>query len=157
MRVSTKCSTAVHILLMIAILSPHQKVTSETLAESVGRNPVEIRKIFSGLKRAGIIDISRGSGGSTLLKDPKDISFFDIYSAVDTLALNELIGIHENPSETCIVGRNITALLAEPYAKIGNAVRQAMTSTTLDQLLKKLREIEPMMEEMFPSNGSSGS
>jgi DNA-binding IscR family transcriptional regulator len=141
---------------MVAVLSPHKKVTSETLAESVGRNPVEIRKIFSGLKKAGIIDTSRGTGGAILLKDPKNITLFDIYSAVDPLSLNELIGIHENPSETCIVGRNITALLAEPYAKISNAVRQSMSSTTLDQLLQKLREIEPMMKEMYTSNESCG-
>lgn len=152
MRISTKCSTAIHVLLIIAILSPHERVTSETLAESVGRNPVEVRKIFGGLKKAGIIEISRGTGGAVLLKAPTEITLFDIYSAVDALSLNNLIGIHSNPSEDCLVGRNITALLAEPYAKIGNAVRQAMSTTTLDQLLQKLRVIEPMMEERFPVN-----
>jgi DNA-binding IscR family transcriptional regulator len=139
--------------MMIAILSPHEKVTSESLSVSVGRNPVEIRKIFSGLKKARIISISRGMHGTAaLLKDPKNITLLDIYSAVDAQSLNELIGIHENPSQQCFVGRNISALLAEPYAKVGNAVRQAMASTTLDQLIQKLYQIEPMMEEMFPSN-----
>jgi DNA-binding IscR family transcriptional regulator len=136
--------------MMIAILSPQEKVTSESLSESIGRNPVEIRKIFSGLKAAGIIGVSRGTGGTILLKAPSDLNLFDIYSAVDTMPLSGLIGIHENPSKQCVVGRNIAVLLAEPYAKVSNAVRQAMSSTTLAQLIQKLYQIEPMMEEMFP-------
>jgi DNA-binding IscR family transcriptional regulator len=137
--------------MMTSLLSPLEKVTSETLAESVGRNPVEIRKIFGGLKKAGLIGVSRGTGGATLLKAPKDITFYDIYSAVDSASLNDLIGIHECPSQTCIVGRNIEALLAEPYEKIGNSVKQAMVNLTLEQLLLKLYEIEPMASKMFPT------
>jgi len=153
MRISTKCSTSVHILIMIALLSPQEQVTSENLSESVGRNAVEIRKIFSSLKQTGIIGVSRGKNGTaTLLKDPKDITLFDIYSAVDAQSLNELIAIHEKPSQQCVVGRNISVLLAEPYAKVSNAVRQAMSSTTLDDLIQKLYQIEPMMEEILPRN-----
>lgn len=149
MRISTKCSTAIHSLLAIAIFSPHSKVTSEMLAESVGCNPVEIRKIFAGLKKAGIISVSRGTGGTALLKEPKDISMLDIYLAVDKLALNEWIGVHSNPSDECFIGRNITALLAGPYNQVSEAVKATMAGISLESLLLNLYETEPALRELI--------
>ena len=143
MRVSVKCSSAVHILLMIAALPASCKTTSEFLASSVGSNPVEIRKLLSSLKKAGIIDVVRGPGGARLRKKPEDISLLEIYSAVDEASLDALIGVHSNPAEQCPFGGNIARLLAKPYAEIGEAVRQKMTSITLELLLRRLGELEP--------------
>lgn len=143
MRISTKCSSAIHILLMIGIPSGNDKLTSDFLASSVGSNPVEIRKLLSSLKKAGIIDVSRGTGGAKLKKSPQDITLLDIYNAVDSASLDELIGVHSHPEQRCVFGRNIQALLKEPYEKISNAVREEMCSITLDQLCNRLKEIEP--------------
>lgn len=149
MRISAKCSSAVHMLLMIAILPAHQKVTSDFLASSVGCNPVEIRKLLGGLKRAGFIDIARGTGGATLRVEPKDITLLAIYSAVDAASLDELIGVHAHAAEQCPFGKNIYRLLAAPYAEIGEAVRDKMTGITLAQLLARLEEMEPAVHELI--------
>lgn len=143
MRISVKCSSAVHALLMISVLPAQRKMTSECLAASVGCNPVEIRKLMGGLKKAGIIQVARGTGGATLRKEPKDITLLDIYSAVDAASLDELIAVHAHAVEQCPFGKNIHRLLAEPYAEIGNAVRDKMASITLAQLLTRLEEMEP--------------
>lgn len=143
MRISTKLSTAVHILLMMAVLPPGEKTTSDELACSVGRNPVEIRKIFAGLKKAGIIDISRGSGGGRLNRAPGDISLCNIYEAVETTPLTQIIGIHERASDECYIGRNIHAVLDEPYAEIGDAIRHSMQGITLQTLLGRLAALDP--------------
>ncbi len=143
MRISIKCSSAIHILLMIAELSPHQKVTSEYLASSVGSNPVEIRKLLGSLKKAGIIDVTRGSGGATLTRRPEDITLLDIFTAVDSTSLDELIGVHTHAAPQCLFGKNIVTLLSEPYSKVGDAVRDTMSGVTLDQLLTRLEELEP--------------
>jgi DNA-binding IscR family transcriptional regulator len=150
LRINTKCSTAIHILLMIAVAAPHRKVTSDFLAASVGRNPVEIRKIFRGLKEAGLIDVLRGNGGVALKRELKDITLLDIYSAVDNSAFNELLGVHTNVSKKCPVGRNIHALLVEPQEKIGNAVKQTMSTITLEHLLNRLYEIDLAAREFVP-------
>ena len=149
MRINTKCSAAVHVLLMIAMLPSHFKITSEFLASSVGSNPVDIRKLLSSLKKAGIIAVVRGPGGATLVKEPKDITLLDIYQAVDPSSLDELVGIHEHPAPQCLFGKNINNLLAEPYAEIGEAVRQKMNSITLEQLSIRLYEMEPTIYEHF--------
>lgn len=149
MRISVKCSSAVHVLLIIAVLPAGWKITSEFLASSVGSNPVEIRKLLSSLKRAGMIDVTRGPGGATLKKKPEDITLFDIYDAVDSASLDDLIGVHNHPNQHCLFGRNIRSLLAEPYAEIGEAVRREMESITLEHLLARLQEIEPAIYEHF--------
>jgi len=143
MRISVKCSSAIHILLMIAVLSSTNKITSEYLAASVGSNPVDIRRLLSSLKKAGLIHIPRGTGGATLTKEPKEITLLDIYSAVDSTSLNELIGIHTHTEPRCLFGRNINRLLAGPYTRIGDAVREEMSSVTLEDLLVQLQELEP--------------
>ncbi len=147
MRINIKCSSAVHILLMIALLPEACKVTSELLASSVGNNPVEIRKLLSDLKKAGIIRVARGPGGAVLAKEPRDISLLDIYNAVDPKSLDDLIGVHSHPAPQCLFGRNIGGLLAEPYAEIGEAVRREMGSITLEQLCDRLKEMEPAVCE----------
>lgn len=147
MRVSVKCSSAVHILLMIAALSPRCKVTSEFLASSVGSNPVEIRKLLSALKKAGLIHVSRGPGGAALAREPRDISLLDIYAAVDSSSLDELIGVHSHPEPQCPFGKNIAALLAEPYAEIGGAIREKMAGIRLADLLDRLHAMEPDMDQ----------
>lgn len=143
MRISVKCSTAVHMLLMIAVPPAGGKVTGDYMAGSIGCNPVEIRKLLSALKRAGLIDVARGTGGATLLHAPGDITLYDIFSAVDHASLDELIGVHTHPTAACPFGRNIQQILSEPYAEIGNAIRTEMQQIKLSQLLDRLATLEP--------------
>ena len=145
MRINIKCSSAVHILLMIAMLSDSTKITSEFLACSVGNNPVEVRKLLSDLKKAGIIQVARGPGGATLCKAPKDITLLDIMGAVDPKSLDDLIGIHKNPAEACPFGKNIGNLLTQPYREISDTVREKMQNITLEQLCNRLKEMEPTL------------
>lgn len=148
MRISVKCSTAVHALLMIAVLSPGNKITSDGLAGSIGCNPVEIRKILSCLKKAGYINVARGRGGATLRAEPEEISLLDIYMTVDSADLDHLVGVHCHPAKECPFGGNIEQVLSEPYKEIGDAVREKMASITLRSLLDRLNEIEPRISEM---------
>lgn len=147
MRISVKCSSAVHALLMIAVLPDNVKKTSEFLASSVGCNPVEMRRIFCSLKKAGIIEVTRGPGGTKLLKKPEDISLLEIYSAVDSTSISELIGVHANPAEQCPFGKNIVDVLSEPYDRVCDAVRREMAEIKLTDFLERLKEAEPGLFE----------
>ena len=66
MRITSKCSIAIHCLLFIHEYGEHKKVTSGLLALSTGCNPVVIRNIISKLKQGGILTISPGAGGARL-------------------------------------------------------------------------------------------
>lgn len=147
MRISVKCSSAIHLLLIVAVQSDKIKVTSDYLASSIGSNPVEVRKLLSSLKKAGIIDVALGTGGTVLLKDPKDITLYDIYEAVETIPIGNIIGIHTHPTPQCPFGKNINKVLEEPYAEISDAVKQKMTEITLQKALTRLLELEPSLCE----------
>ena len=71
---------------MIALKGDCTKVTSDMIAESVGVNPVIIRKTLSQLKKAGLIHVARGTGGAELAKRSRLRSVcWMIYQAVECL------------------------------------------------------------------------
>ncbi|MDR1533004.1 MAG: Rrf2 family transcriptional regulator [Clostridiales bacterium] len=134
MRISTKTSIALHLLVLLEVFKD-QKLTSEILAMSTGCNPVIVRNMIGGLKKAGLVNVQRGSGGASLAVAPDNITVWDVYQAVDLIPLNELIGMHPNPSIKCPVGSKIYDLLEKPYGVITDAVKSAMSGCTLKQIL----------------------
>lgn len=135
MRLSTRCSIALHCLIVIAEFESKVKVTSELLGKSTGCNSAAVRSILNALQKAGIISIVRGVGGAYLAREPEDLTLWDVYHAVEPDGLERFIGIHPNPSEKCPVGGRIEAVLEVPYKEIGNAVEEVMNKITLQQLL----------------------
>ncbi len=142
MRISTKCSVAVHCLLFLHEYGEKQKVTSGLLALSTGCNPVVIRSVMSALKKAGIIRVTAGSGGASLLLPPGEITLYRIYVAVDEGGLQNLIGIHTMPSPLCPIGRNIRKVLEEPYEVIQADLQKSLESVTLADFVAEYRKTE---------------
>lgn len=135
MRISTKCSIAIHCLIFIYEYENKVKVTSELLSKSTGCNSAAIRSILKSLQKANIIIIIRGIGGAHLMQDPKVLTVWDVYHAIEPEGLAHLIGFHPNPSVHCPIGRRIEAVLKEPYEDVGAAVKRTMREITLQQLL----------------------
>lgn len=132
-----KCSVAVHCLVFIHEAKGKARVTSTLLSQSTGCNPVTVRTVMSALKKAGIVTSARGgSGGTVLARDPSAITLFDIYHAVDPNGLDELIRVHDCAERPCPVAQNIGAVLAQPYRRIADAVRDAMRGVTLAELIE---------------------
>ena len=135
MRLSTKCSIALHCLVFIAEYENKIKVTSELLAKSTGCNSAAVRSILNCLQKADIIFTVRGVGGAYLVQKPTDITIWDVYHAIEPDGLKRLIGLHPNPSDQCPVGKSIESILEIPYEKISDSVRKTMKEITLQQLL----------------------
>lgn len=64
-------------------------------------NPVVIRRLLQQLKAAKLITVTRGSGGAAIAKPLDEITFLDIYHAVECVNHGELFHFHENPNEAC--------------------------------------------------------
>jgi DNA-binding IscR family transcriptional regulator len=114
---------------------------------SVGSNPVVIRNVIGGLKKAGIVNVQRGTGGASLAIAPENITVWDVYQAVDTTPLEEIIGVHPNPQPKCPVGSKIAVLLEKPYQLIADSVRQTMSSYTLRQMLDEYEHLNHMKDK----------
>lgn len=136
MQLSMKCSVAVHCLIFIHEAKGAAKVTSSLLAQSTGVNPVVIRNILSGLKKAGLITVARGTGGAELCHEPEAITLYQIYSALEPDGLSSLIGIHPCGQRPCPVARNIQKVLAGPYHKIEASIQETMEGITLASMLE---------------------
>lgn len=142
MRISAKCSIAVHCLLFLHEYGEQQKVTSGLLALSTGCNPVVIRGVMSALKKAGIIRVTAGSGGAALLLPPEEITLYRVYMAVEEGGLQNLIGVHPMPSALCPIGRNIRRVLEEPYEAIQTDMQKSLESVTLTDFIAEYRKTE---------------
>jgi Rrf2 family protein len=134
MQISSRFTIAIHIFSCIDTFEQDYKITSDFLAVSINVNPVIIRKILLQLKAAGLVNVARGTGGTSIAKPLKDITFLDIYRAVESIGNGELFHFHENPNTDCPVGRNIHLILDDKLLKVQNAMENELASFTLEDL-----------------------
>lgn len=136
MQVPSRFTIATHMLMVIALKEKDTKVTSDFLADSVGVNPVIIRKTLSQLKKAELITVARGTGGAEIIKNLKDISLLDIYRAVECLGkTGQLFSFHENPNPNCPVGAHIHQVLDQKLDKIQQTMEAELSQTSLEQVV----------------------
>ena len=136
MQISSRFTIAIHILACIDTFEKDYKITSDFLASSVNVNPVIIRKILSQLKSAKIVDVQRGGGGASIIKPVEEITFLDIYNAVECIENGELFHFHENPNLKCPVGRNIHNVLDNKLLQVQNALEKELKKITLADIIK---------------------
>lgn len=140
MQISSRFTMAVHMFVCIDTFEKERRVTSDFMADSIGTNPVIIRKLLGQLKAAGLIEVQRGTGGITLLKPLEEISFLDIYKAVECTPGNELFHFHENPNQNCPVGANIHKVLDDRLLQVQSAMEKELASITLDEVKKDAKK-----------------
>ena len=141
MQISSRFTVALHIFTAVDVFKDEYKVTSDFLAGSIGTNPVIIRKLLTQLKSAGLITVARGTGGIELTKDLSEISFYDVYQAIEPLEGGDLFRFHEAPNPQCPVGRNIHALLDGKLADIQSAMEERMKQYTLMDLREGMQDL----------------
>ncbi|MBQ8086815.1 MAG: Rrf2 family transcriptional regulator [Clostridia bacterium] len=131
MQITSRFTIAVHIIACIEHFQQQQKVTSSFLAGSIGANPVIVRTVMSMLKEAGIISISQGKSGIRLARSLHEITFYDIYAAVDCVNTGGLFHFHDRPNSDCPVGRHIHQAMDQRLMRIQSAMEDEMKSITL--------------------------
>ncbi len=144
MQISSRFTLAIHIFACIDTFGNESKVTSDLLAGSTNVNPVIIRKILGQLKAAGLIEVARGTGGATVAKPLNQITFLDIYRAVECVENGDLFHFHENPNADCPVGRNIHHILDDKLMRVQQAMENELASITLEDLK---RDTEKYLKE----------
>ena len=134
MQISSRFTIALHIFAAMDVFGKDYKITSDFLAGSIQVNSVIIRNILSQLRNAGLIKVSRGTGGAELAKAPEEITFYDIYAAVESVEDGKLFRFHKNPNPECPVGRNIHLLLDDMLDDIQDAMEKEMKRYTVADL-----------------------
>lgn len=134
MQISTKFTIAAHILAAAKYFAKSQKVTSQFLADSIGSNPVIIRNIMLQLQAAGIIEVKRGPGGIKINRPLSEITYLDIYKAVETNSKEEMFRFHENPNPMCPVGRNIHKALDQSLEDIQSSFENELAHHNMQEV-----------------------
>jgi len=141
MQITSRFTKAIHLLTAIEVFKNDYKVTSDFLASSINTNPVVVRRLLQQLKSADLIEVARGSGGTTLKKKPAKITLYDVYRAVDCIENGELFHFHEAPNPKCPVGRNIHAVLDSRLMKMQKALEDEMKRTSLEDILSETKQL----------------
>ncbi|EFU77026.1 Rrf2 family transcriptional regulator [Lachnoanaerobaculum saburreum] len=141
MQISSKFTVALHIFTCVDTFGNEYKITSDFLAGSINTNPVIIRKILSQLKNAGLIMVARGTGGVEITRPLNEITFYDVYEAIDPVENGDLFSFHAGPNPQCPVGRNIHVLLDDKLKAVQLAMENEMKKYTLDDLKSEMKEL----------------
>ena len=141
MQISSRFTIAIHIFTCVEVFKEDHSVTSDFLSGSINVNPVVIRRILQQLTSAGLIEVKRGKGGGISIQKPLDeISFYDIYKAVECVDNGELFHFHDNPNPECPVGRNIHAVLDGGLSDIQTAMEISMRQKTIAEVIKSAKK-----------------
>lgn len=138
MQISSRFTIAIHMLTCMEAFKKDYKITSDFLAGSINVNPVIIRRILSQLKDAGLIEVRRGTGGAAVAKPLDEITFLDVYHAVECIEENTLFHFHENPNMNCPVGSNIHNILDDRLVRVQAAMERELKAITLADVIQDL-------------------
>jgi Rrf2 family protein len=130
MAINTRFATGVHALVLLAA-EPDVLQTSEDVARKLNTNPVVIRRVFSLLQHAELVESQKGpNGGSKLARPAKEITLNDVHRALDST------GLFHGASFSGAQSR-VSSVLDQIFEDVARAVEKELDQTTLNQLIKK--------------------
>lgn len=135
--INSRFAVAIHILALLEF-EKEAHTTSDFLAQSIGTNPVVVRRIAKLLENAGLIEIHAGVGGSTLTKTLDQIPLLAVYRAVEKGETESLFAIHEHPHPACPVGAHIQATLEDVFNEAQRALESVLQQQTLADIVQDL-------------------
>ena len=141
MQISSRFTIGVHTLLLIGMYQDKDKITSEYIAGSVRVNPVIIRNILGQLKRANLVQITRGSGGARLTRPLEEITLLDIYLGVEAIGKDKLFHFHQRPNPDCPVGKVIHGVLDERLDYIQKTLENSLAQMTMADVLQDSKRL----------------
>ncbi len=115
--ISEGASLAFHSLALIAREAP-QRLNTGYIAKNLGASEAHLAKVFQRLSKAGVVSSVRGpSGGFILSKDPREISFLNIYEIMESKIDNQgcPLGRSECSFSSCIFTAKMSSVSQEIY------------------------------------------
>lgn len=134
LKISTKGRYGLRAIIDLIINSNGENVPLITIAERQGISKNYLEQVFSTLRKAGIVNSTKGAQGGYYLADkPSNITIGDVLRVLegDLSVIKTDQDTQENPIEQCIV-RNV-------WDKVDNKVNEIIDGITLEDLVNELR------------------
>ncbi|KGT96047.1 Rrf2 family transcriptional regulator [Erwinia typographi] len=135
MRKDHRLSRALHVLIhMDKIRDP---VTSEDIALMINTNAVVVRRLFQGLKQAGIIHSEKGHGGGwTLQKSLSSITLLQVFHAIGSTELFSIGWATEH--EKCPIEDAVNNEIFDTLEEARCMITNRFSEITLDKLVPEV-------------------
>ena len=134
--------TALHLMLSLALAHAEgvEQLSSSELANGLGANPSQVRKLLVPLANAGLVHATYGrDGGIRLGRSANSITLREIYSAV--IGEKSLWAPRSVPHR-CLVSSNVERYFVGLAAKADDAVLKTLEHKTLADSLAELRKLD---------------
>ena len=134
---SSRFVVAVHVLSLLAKNAGRGPMCSSAIAESVGTNPVVIRRMMSELEKAGLINSTSGrSGGFELSRDANNISLACVYGAVEN---DTVFRMHKvDPAVECPIAVQLGRILMPRLRDAELALTRSLATTKLSDVVQSV-------------------
>ena len=128
-------------------------VPAREIAERQGIPLRFLEHQLAALHKAGIVDSQRGAnGGCALAREPGEIRIADVIDVLEgPLAPMYCLDPHED--EQC--NESHQCGLQELWARVGGAVRAVFEQTTIDDLVSRHRQLQPLLWPTLMSRSAS--
>ena len=132
MRKDQRLSRALHVLIHMDKFQ--DTVTSEDIASMINTNPVVVRRLFQGLKQAGIIHSEKGHrGGWTLQKPLGAITLLQVFHAIGSTELFSIGWATEH--QKCLIEDAVNNEITDTLEEARRLITNRFAEITLDKLM----------------------
>jgi len=122
LNLSESAFLALHGMVALAKSAP-EKVRIKVLASELNASEAHLAKVFQSLHKNGLLKSTRGpNGGYNLINSPEEISFLDIYEAVESKVNMENcpFGKLDCMYDSCVFDSSISVLSQNIYNTFAN-------------------------------------
>lgn len=131
MKRDSRLSSVLHALLHMA--EQEGPMTSDTLAQCMGTNPVVVRRMMGFLRDAGLVDSARGhAGGWQISKPLTSVTLRDLHEALGEPAIFAIGNRNETPE--CLVEQSVNHALDGAFADAEALLLKRFEDVTLAEL-----------------------
>lgn len=146
MRITTRGQLAVSAMTDLALHQKIRPVALSTISARQGTSLSYLEQLFSALRRAGLVDSTRGPGGGyTLARNLDQISVAEIIVAVENFKADDLPHLEAGQAA------QVKSMTGELWTNFNTRVMEYLQSVTLQDLVAQQRARGVVVEETVPA------
>ncbi len=140
MRLSTKGQYALEAILTMAAESPDELISIQTLGRKTGISTPYLEQIFANLRRAGLVNSTRGTqGGYSLKKAPEDVTVGEILRAGE----GSLTPVYCTSEGIDACEAYDTCMTSPLWRRMDDAISSVIDQLTLAELIERWEKERP--------------
>ena len=146
MRITTRGQLAVSAMTDLALRQKMRPVALSTISARQGTSLSYLEQLFSALRRAGLVDSTRGPGGGyTLARNTDQISVAEIILAVENLKSDDMQSLAAGQAA------QVKSMTGELWSTFNARVMEDLQSVTLQDLVAQQHAKGVVAEERSPA------